>query len=154
MSNDVTRYSDTDLEMFKDVIDKKLALARENLHDLQSQMNDLAENSFDDFGGDYMDDSETNTEMEYLNNMIIRQKKYIQDLENALIRITNKTYGICVVTGKLIDKKRLMAVPHATKSMEAKMSQPSSSTSSSSASNYAQRSEFNESSSMSEEDMD
>lgn len=123
MEHSVTRYSDEDLAEFKKIIDQKLDLAKENLQGLESQLLEVTENNFDEFGGDWMDDTETNNELEYLNNMIIRQKKYIQDLDNALVRIKNKTYGVCVVTGKLINKKRLMAVPHATKSVEAKLSQ-------------------------------
>lgn len=123
MEHSVTRYSDEDLVEFKKIIDQKLDLAKENLQGLESQLLEVTENNFNEFGGDWMDDTETNNELEYLNNMIIRQKKYIQDLDNALVRIKNKTYGVCVVTGKLIDKKRLMAVPHATKSLEAKLNQ-------------------------------
>ena len=69
-----------------------------------------------------LDDGTGTVEKEYLSNMGGRQIKFIQNLENALIRIENKTYGICRKTGLLIDKKRLIAVPHATLSMEAKMS--------------------------------
>ncbi|MBV6652777.1 MAG: hypothetical protein KI786_03425, partial [Mameliella sp.] len=65
-------------------------------------------------------DSNTGNDVEMLNNMAIRQRRYIQDLQNALIRIRNKVYGVCTVTGELIDKKRLMAVPTTTKSVAAK----------------------------------
>ena len=71
-----------------------------------------------------MDDSNVNTEMEYLNDMAIRQRKLIQDLENALVRIKNKTYGICVISGELIDKQRLLVQPIATKSVAAKNARP------------------------------
>jgi RNA polymerase-binding transcription factor DksA len=67
-----------------------------------------------------MEDGGHTNEKEHLSNMANRQIKFIQNLENALIRIENKTYGICRKTGNLIEKKRLMAVPHATLSMEAK----------------------------------
>ena len=67
-----------------------------------------------------MDDSSINNDVEMLNNMAIRQRRYIKDLENALVRIRNKTYGICIITGELIDKKRLLAVPTTTKSLVAK----------------------------------
>ena len=70
-----------------------------------------------------MDDSSTASELDMLYNMANRQRKYIQDLDSALIRIKNKTYGICTVTGELIDKKRLLAVPTTTKSMNAKLSE-------------------------------
>lgn len=114
------RYSDADLEEFRSLVEKKLDTAREELDYLQEQILEITENSGDDHGGDWMDDSSTNNDIEFLNNMAIRQRKYIQDLENAIVRIKNKTYGICIVTGQLIDKRRLLAVPTATKSVEAK----------------------------------
>ncbi|MEY3368219.1 MAG: hypothetical protein RI973_1374 [Bacteroidota bacterium] len=114
------RYSDADLEEFRSLVEKKLDTAREELDYLQEQILEITENSGDDHGGDWMDDSSTNNDIEFLNNMAIRQRKYIQDLENAIVRIKNKTYGICSVTGHLIDKRRLLAVPTATKSVEAK----------------------------------
>ncbi len=80
----------------------------------------MNENNADIQGSDWFDDSSIHSEVELLNNMAIRQRQFIQNLENALVRIENKTYGICTVTGNLIDKKRLLLVPHATKSIEAK----------------------------------
>ncbi len=114
------RYSDSELEEFKAIVEKKLAKAQEELQYLLEQILEITENSGDDHGGDWMDDSSINNDIEFLNNMAIRQRKYVQDLENALIRIRNKTYGICMSTGQLIDKRRLLAVPTATKSVEAK----------------------------------
>lgn len=114
------RYPDSDLEEFRVLVEKKLDKAKEELAYLQEQILEITENSGDDHGGDWMDDSSTNNDIEFLNNMAIRQRKYIQDLENAMIRIRNKTYGICLTTGQLIDKRRLLAVPTATKSVEAK----------------------------------
>ena len=127
MEQNVTtiRYSDSELEEFREIVEKKLATAKEELGYLQEQILEITENSGDDHGGDWMDDSSTNNDIEFLNNMAIRQRKYIQDLENALVRIRNKTYGICMVTGQLIDKRRLLAVPTATKSVEAKTAQGS-----------------------------
>ncbi|MFZ1703765.1 MAG: TraR/DksA C4-type zinc finger protein, partial [Saprospiraceae bacterium] len=87
---------------------------------LKEQLKDITENNTDDFAKDITDFSSIQTEIEMLNNMANHQRKYIQDLENALIRINNKSYGICVVTGELIDKKRLLAVPTTTKSVTAK----------------------------------
>jgi RNA polymerase-binding transcription factor DksA len=81
----------------------------------ESEMND------DDIKFSGMEDGGHTNDKEHLANMSNRQIKFIQNLENALIRIENKTYGICRATGDLIDKKRLMAVPHATLSMAAKM---------------------------------
>lgn len=120
MSNEVVRYSDAELAEFKALIEKKIAQTRENLEGLQSQILEVTENTSDEHGGDWVDDSSINSEVEMLNNMAIRQRRYLKDLENALIRIRNKSYGICVITGELIDKKRLMAVPTTTKSLSAK----------------------------------
>lgn len=122
-STGTARYSDQELEEFRALIDKKLEHAKEQLQNLQDQILDITENSGDEHGGDWVDDSSTNTEVEMLNTMAIRQRKFIADLENALIRIRNKTYGICVITGELIDKRRLMAVPTTTKSLTAKTEQ-------------------------------
>lgn len=114
------RYSDEELEEFRTLLLKKYDQAKEQLASMLEQINEITENSSDDHGGDWMDDSSMNTEVEMLNTMAIRQRKYIKDLENALIRIKNKSYGICVVTGELIEKRRLLAVPTTTKSVVAK----------------------------------
>ena len=114
------RYTDTELEEFRMLIQTKLDNTKSQLEQLQSQIFEITENSDDEYGSDWMDDSSINNEIEILNDMAIRQRKYTLDLENALVRIKNKTYGICVVTGELIDKKRLLAVPTTTKSMVAK----------------------------------
>jgi len=124
MSNKVVRYSDVELAEFKQLIENKLSKAKEQLKVLQEQILEIAENTSDEHGGDWMDDSSTNNDMEMLNNMAIRQRRFIQDLENALIRIRNKVYGVCTVTGELIDKKRLLAVPTTTKSLAAKTQAP------------------------------
>lgn len=120
------RYSDADLQEFKVLIESKLEKARTELDYLQEQIVEITENSDSDYGGDWMDDSSTTNDVEMLNNMAIRQRKYIRDLENALLRVQNKTYGICMVSGQLIDKKRLLAVPTATKSLEAKLAEQTS----------------------------
>ncbi|MBC7884532.1 MAG: TraR/DksA family transcriptional regulator [Saprospiraceae bacterium] len=119
-SNVTTRYSDDELRDFKSIIDNKLEKARSQYLSLKEQLKDITENNNDDFAKDITDFSSIQTEVEMLNNMANHQRKYIQDLENALIRINNKSYGICVVTGELIDKKRLLAVPTTTKSVTAK----------------------------------
>ncbi len=119
-SNVTSRYSDDDLKEFKLLIDDKLEKAKNQYASLKEQLKDITENNNDDFAKDITDFSSIQTEVEMLNNMANHQRKYIQDLENALIRINNKSYGICVVTGELIDKKRLMAVPTTTKSVTAK----------------------------------
>ncbi len=122
MSNQqgIVRYSNSALEEFKAIIEKKLTKAQRDLKELQEQILEITENTSDEFGGDWMDDSSTHNDLEFLNSMAIRQRKYIQELSNALVRIQNKTYGVCVVTGTLIDKRRLLAVPTTTKSLEAK----------------------------------
>jgi RNA polymerase-binding transcription factor DksA len=120
MDNTVTRYSDEDLQEFKALIDAKLESARNELNFMQEQVAELNENASEKQGGNWFDDSSLHTEIEMLNGMVIRQQQFINNLENALIRIKNKTYGICSVTGQLIDKKRLLLVPHATKSVIAK----------------------------------
>lgn len=116
-----TRYSDKELAEFRELIEKKLASAREELKAYQDQIKATEDND-DDQKYTGLEDGTGTVEKEYLSNMAGRQIKFIQNLENAMIRIENKTYGICRKTGKLIDKQRLLAVPHATLSMEAKMS--------------------------------
>ena len=114
------RYSDEKLDAFKFLIDKKLLEAQEQLENLQAQIIEISENTDDEFGTDWMDDSSTSGNLEMLNNMAIRQRKFILDLQNALLRIKNKTYGICNITGTLIAEERLRAVPTTTKSIVAK----------------------------------
>jgi RNA polymerase-binding transcription factor DksA len=114
-----TRYSDEDLEGFKVMIDKKLVEAYEQLDDLKEQLTEL-NNSGDENRAGTFDDGASNWQREHLNKLASRQQRFVRDLEHALIRIKNKTYGICSVTGKLIDKQRLMLVPHATKTVEGK----------------------------------
>lgn len=119
-----TRYTDTELESFKKLIESKLKDAEDELKYHQEQIKaggkDESESKFMS-----MDDGAGTLENEYLNQMASRQIQYIKHLNNALIRIKNKTYGICRETGKLINKKRLKAVPHATLSIEAKLAQKS-----------------------------
>lgn len=116
------RYSDTELEEFRELINKKLADASREVAYLQGIITRK-----DDMGGDVearymtMEDGTISMEREQMSQMVSRQISFIDNLKKALIRIENKTYGICRVTGKLIDKARLRAVPHATLSLEAKM---------------------------------
>lgn len=115
------RYSDEELKEFKVIIDKKIESARDELNYLKESL----ENHTDSQEGNKawnMEEGSDTTEMEYLMNQISRQNKFIRDLEMALVRIENKTYGVCRATGKLIDKNRLRIVPHATLSIEAKNS--------------------------------
>lgn len=121
MSNDLkVRYSDEDLQAFKVIVEERLAQAQEELRTTEQQIADLNENGFNQQGGDWYDDSTAHTDLEMLQRMLQRQQRFVQDLKNALLRIHNKTYGICIVTGELISKDRLRLVPHATKSMDGK----------------------------------
>ncbi|MCS7035820.1 MAG: hypothetical protein RMJ33_04375 [Saprospiraceae bacterium] len=116
----IVRYSDEELEEFRVLIMEKLAKAEEELAFTQKQIDELNEVGFHQQGGDWYDDSSAHADLELLQRMAQRQQRHIQDLKNALLRIQNKTYGVCTVTGKLIDKNRLRLVPHATKSLEGK----------------------------------
>lgn len=113
-----TRYSDLELQEFKVLIETKIEAARKELDNYLSQLSEGADNP--DNRVRSLDDGSGTAEIERLNNLAGRQRKHIQHLENALIRIQNKVYGICRETGKLISKERLRAVPHATLSIEAK----------------------------------
>ena len=113
-----TRYSDLELQEFKQIIEDKLAKGKEQLSFYLKQKEEMANSSDSKLKG--LDDGISTVEAERLNTMTARQRKHIQHLENALIRIENKVFGICRVTGKLISKERLKAVPHATMSIHAK----------------------------------
>ncbi len=120
-----TRYSDSELQEFKELITGKLNSAKEELLALTNSLSSPNKNGTDDTAGTYktLEDGSATLEKEQLNQLAARQKKFIENLEAALVRIENKTYGICRETGKLIQKERLKAVPHATLSMEAKLKQ-------------------------------
>ncbi|WP_343669192.1 TraR/DksA C4-type zinc finger protein [Chitinophaga sp.] len=122
-SGPIYRYSDADLQEFKDLIMKKLEAAKKELVYLQGLITRKDEAGTDDTENKYMsmEDGSGSQEREQLNQMASRQIQFIDHLEKALVRIENKTYGICRMTGKLIDKARLRAVPHATLSIEAKL---------------------------------
>jgi len=122
MSEEKKRYSDEELAEFKELINQKLAQARKDIKVLRSLLDnhDMTQTkivTFEDSASTYSKESNL--------KLIGRLERFVRDLENALIRIENKTYGICRETGKLISKKRLMAVPHATLSIEAKNRQDS-----------------------------
>jgi RNA polymerase-binding transcription factor DksA len=120
-----TRYSDADLLEFKQLILSKLSIAKDEFGKMQKSLQNPNENGDENTSNQYLtlDDGASTFEKENLNQLAARQKKFIDNLEAALIRIENKTYGVCRVTGKLIQKERLKAVPHATLSMEAKLNQ-------------------------------
>lgn len=119
----LVKYSDADLAEFRDLINKKLEAAKKELAYLQGLITRKDEMGGDNDDSRYMtmEDGTMSMEKEQLSQMASRQITYIDHLEKALMRIENKTYGICRVTGKLIDKARLRAVPHATLSLEAKL---------------------------------
>ncbi len=117
--NKTLRYSDEDLAEFKELIEQKLEAAIKEFEYLQEQVrNSSSEVSTKNALS--LDEGSITMEKEYIAKMAARQSKYIQHLKNALIRIDNKTYGICRETRKLISKERLRIVPHATLSIEAK----------------------------------
>lgn len=119
----IYRYSDGELQEFRELIQKKLEAAKKELVYLQGLITRKDEAGTDDTENKYMsmEDGSGSQEREQLNQMASRQIQFIDHLEKAMVRIENKTYGICRVTGKLIDKARLRAVPHATLSIEAKL---------------------------------
>jgi RNA polymerase-binding transcription factor DksA len=114
------RYSDAELTEFKELILRKLETAKKELAYLQGLITRKDEGDMEDGRYMTMEDGSMSMEREQLSQMASRQITFIDHLEKALMRIENKTYGICRVTGKLIDKARLRAVPHATLSIEAK----------------------------------
>jgi len=123
MGQDVkVRYSDKELEEFRVLIEEKIQKAKSHLELLKSSYMNDGNNGTDDTSPTFKafeEGSETMSK-EANTQLAIRQEKFIRDLKNALLRIENKTYGICRVTGKLINKERLKLVPHATLSIEAK----------------------------------
>jgi RNA polymerase-binding transcription factor DksA len=125
-SEDKTRYSDEELKEFEALINKKLEKAREEYRILKETLNRNNDEGTDATSGGntkVLEDGAETAEKENLSQLAARQQKYITNLENALVRIKNGTYGICSVTGKLISKERLIAVPHTTQSIEAKLMQ-------------------------------
>jgi DnaK suppressor protein len=120
-----TRYSESDLQEFKALLLDKLRIAKEELNSLATSLSSPNANGTDDTAGTYktLEDGSATLEKEQINQLAARQKKFIEQLEAALVRIENKTYGVCRETGKLIPKERLRAVPHTTLSMEAKLKQ-------------------------------
>ncbi len=113
-----TRYTDSELEEFELLIEGKLSEAKKQLDFYVQQLSDSSNNADSKSKG--LDDSIGSVENEQISTLASRLRKHIQHLENAKLRIQNKVYGICRVTGKLISKERLKAVPHATLSIEAK----------------------------------
>ena len=122
METNAVRYSDKELQEFKKLIEQKIEQAQKDLELLRNAYQNGADNNTDDTAPTFKAFEEGSETMSKEANMALanRQEKFIRDLKNALIRIENKTYGVCRITGKLIDKERLKLVPHATMSIEAK----------------------------------
>jgi RNA polymerase-binding transcription factor DksA len=120
MSENKVRYSNEELEEFRQLINEKIEKAKNDIKVLRSLLdnNDVSQAKIITF-----EDSASTYSKEANLQLIARLERFVRDLNNALIRIDNKTYGICRETGKLISKERLRAVPHATLSIEAKMNQ-------------------------------
>ena len=121
-SKKIKKYSDKDLLEFKKIIEEKIIRAEEDLSLLKSSYTNDKDNGTDDTAPTFKAFDEGSNTLSKEDNAVLasRQEKFIVNLKNALIRIENKTYGICRETGKLISKKRLLLVPHATLSIEAK----------------------------------
>ena len=120
------RYSDEELEEFRQIINEKLEVAQRDYDALKASLMNADNNSTDDTSPTYkvLEEGANTLSKEETTRLAQRQMKFIQSLQAALVRIENKTYGICRETGKLIPKERLRAVPHATLCIEAKQSKP------------------------------
>ena len=125
MSENKVRYSDKELEGFRLIIEEKIRHAEEDLALIESAFKNDSNNGTDDTAPTFKAFEEGSETMSKESNvqLAIRQEKFLRDLSNALLRIENKSYGICRVTGKLIQKERLKLVPHATLCIEAKRRQ-------------------------------
>lgn len=116
------KYSDEELKEFEELINQKLDKAKQELNSLKASLTRESEDTGDNFSSvKTLEDGADTAEKEHLSQLAGRQQKFIKNLENALVRIKNGTYGICVDTGKLISKERLRAVPHTTQSIDAKL---------------------------------
>jgi len=122
MEKEKTRYNDEELEEFKNLLQIKLDRAKDEFKTLQGQLKSGNENGTDSTNNNYLtlDDGAETAEKEKLNQLAAHQLKFIKSLEAAMVRIHNKTYGICKTTGKLIPAERLRVVPHTTETVEAK----------------------------------
>lgn len=119
------RYSDEELQEFKEIILAKLDKARDDYSQLMASITHSSSNDIEDTSPTFkvMEEGASSLSKEEIGQLAQRQQKFIRNLEAALVRIENKTYGICRKTGKLIPKERLKLVPHATLSVEAKLEQ-------------------------------
>jgi len=125
MQQEKNRYSDEELREFEAIIDEKLNNAKEELENIKQSLSRINDNGTDTTVGTtkLLEDGADTLEKESLSQLAARQQKFIIQLENAKARIKNRTYGICIDTGKLISKERLKAVPHTRHSIEAKLKQ-------------------------------
>jgi DnaK suppressor protein len=123
MSEENLRYSREELVEFQEIIQEKLTAARKEVTFIKETLSRRNDSGTDNTASSskVLEDGADTAEKESLNQLASRQMKFIQQLENALIRIKNGTYGVCIGTGKLISKERLRAVPHTQHSIEAKM---------------------------------
>lgn len=121
MAKLITKFSKTDLQEFEKLLLTKKSKTEEQLLELETQLEDLTENGNEEKGDDQ---SGYDNQVNFLTIHKERSKKHLSDIEKALLRIKMNTYGICTVTGKLINKKRLLAVPTTTKSLEGKTQAP------------------------------
>lgn len=119
------RYSDSELNEFREIIDNKLSEAKIDLDLLKGSLSHKDDHGTDDTSRSFnmMEGGSETLMREEMAQLAARQEKFVKNLENAIIRISNKSYGVCRVTGKLINKQRLKLVPHATLSIEAKRAQ-------------------------------
>jgi RNA polymerase-binding transcription factor DksA len=126
MPGKVTRYSDEELREFKDLITDRLTRTRNDYEQMKESLSLQSDNGTNDTSPTFKlhEDAGDMFTREEMSLHAIRQRKYIEQLENALIRIENKSYGICRVTGQLISKERLRSVPHSTLSIDAKRNIP------------------------------
>lgn len=122
-NNEKQAYSSSELKEFEELINNKLGKAKVELHNLKSTLSKDGESGMDASStyAKVMEDGADTAEKESMSQLAARQQKFINNLENALIRIKNGTYGVCIDTGKLIPKERLRAVPHTMHCIEAKL---------------------------------
>jgi RNA polymerase-binding transcription factor DksA len=123
MEKEKTRYNDEELQEFREIILKKMEIAKDEFKTIQSNLKDGNQGGGVGTNNNYLtlDDGADTFEKENLNQLAAHQLKFIKNLEAAIVRIENKTYGICKTSGKLIPKERLRAVPHTTQTIEAKL---------------------------------
>ena len=119
--SDKTRYSQDELKEFEDLILEKLGMAQKELEFIKNSLSKKGNSGTDSVK--VLEDGADTAEKENLTQLAARQSKFINNLENAIIRIKNGTYGVCIDTGKIISKERLKAVPHTQHSIEAKLNQ-------------------------------